>query len=109
MLKLRASLLWNERRGLGSLVVEVSDRGWLVTSSNPVPLKTRHRARKSCSVLLIGRLPPVLNFRLRSAEVFKWVPRNPRVLCGILTEVSQVIMRLWQPSNQGHGLVPGLS
>ncbi|GFT83629.1 uncharacterized protein TNCV_2825711 [Trichonephila clavipes] len=26
--------------GRGSLVVKVSDRGWLVTSSSPVPLKT---------------------------------------------------------------------
>ncbi|GFW63206.1 DUF4817 domain-containing protein [Trichonephila clavipes] len=31
-----------ESRGRGSLVVKVSDRGWLVTSSSPVPLKTRH-------------------------------------------------------------------
>ncbi|GFX00780.1 uncharacterized protein TNCV_4577471 [Trichonephila clavipes] len=28
-------------RGYGSLVVKVSDCGWLVTSSSPVPLKTR--------------------------------------------------------------------
>ncbi|GFX54747.1 hypothetical protein TNCV_2556331 [Trichonephila clavipes] len=27
--------------GHSSLVVKVSDRGWLVTSSSPVPLKTR--------------------------------------------------------------------
>ncbi|GFT86791.1 hypothetical protein TNCV_4163711 [Trichonephila clavipes] len=27
--------------GRGRLVVKVSDRGWLVTSSSPVPLKTR--------------------------------------------------------------------
>ncbi|GFS71406.1 hypothetical protein TNCV_5051161 [Trichonephila clavipes] len=28
--------------GRGSLVVKVSDRGWRVVSSSPVPLKTRH-------------------------------------------------------------------
>ncbi|GFW80701.1 hypothetical protein TNCV_3235531 [Trichonephila clavipes] len=28
-------------RGRGSLVVKASDRGWLVTSSSPLPLKTR--------------------------------------------------------------------
>ncbi|GFW28950.1 hypothetical protein TNCV_202731 [Trichonephila clavipes] len=31
--------------GRGSLVVKVSDRGWLVTSSSPVPLKT-HRVER---------------------------------------------------------------
>ncbi|GFU47070.1 uncharacterized protein TNCV_2616411 [Trichonephila clavipes] len=35
-------------RGRGSLVVKVSDRGWLVTSSSPVPLKSR-RAGKQCT------------------------------------------------------------
>ncbi|GFW22299.1 hypothetical protein TNCV_1430531 [Trichonephila clavipes] len=30
------------RGGRGSLAVKVSDRGWLVTNSSPVPLKTRH-------------------------------------------------------------------
>ncbi|GFV37951.1 retrovirus-related Pol polyprotein from transposon opus [Trichonephila clavipes] len=34
-----------EKDGLGSLVVKVANRGWLVTSSNPVPLKT-HRVGK---------------------------------------------------------------
>ncbi|GFU22086.1 hypothetical protein TNCV_4300671 [Trichonephila clavipes] len=29
-----------ERRDHGSLVIKVSDRGWPVTSSSPVPLKT---------------------------------------------------------------------
>ncbi|GFW07765.1 hypothetical protein TNCV_3918981 [Trichonephila clavipes] len=32
--------------GRGSLVVKVSDRGWLVTSSSPVPLKTRPVAER---------------------------------------------------------------
>ncbi|GFT08673.1 hypothetical protein TNCV_662401 [Trichonephila clavipes] len=34
--------------GRGSLVFKVSDRGWLVTSSSPVPLKTR-RVGKRCT------------------------------------------------------------
>ncbi|GFW02066.1 uncharacterized protein TNCV_4854061 [Trichonephila clavipes] len=37
------------RRGRGSLVVKVSDRGWHVTSSSPVPPKTR-RVRKRCTL-----------------------------------------------------------
>ncbi|GFX43239.1 hypothetical protein TNCV_2389471 [Trichonephila clavipes] len=35
----------------GSLVVKVSDRGWLVTSSSPVPLKT-HRVSERCTLNL---------------------------------------------------------
>ncbi|GFW16309.1 phosphatase and actin regulator 2 [Trichonephila clavipes] len=35
--------LHSEMQGCGSLVVEISDRGWLVTSSKPVPLKTCRR------------------------------------------------------------------
>ncbi|GFW45875.1 hypothetical protein TNCV_4495951 [Trichonephila clavipes] len=47
-------------QGRGSRVVKVSDRGWLVTSSNPVPLKTRHE-RERCT----------LN-RLRSQTSSRW-------------------------------------
>ncbi|PRD27564.1 UNVERIFIED_CONTAM: hypothetical protein NCL1_35019 [Trichonephila clavipes] len=39
------------RRGRGSLMVKVSDRGWLVTSLNLVPLKTR-RAGELCTLNL---------------------------------------------------------
>ncbi|GFV35444.1 MAM domain-containing protein [Trichonephila clavipes] len=41
--------------GRGSLVVKVSDHGWLVTSSSPVPLKTRRvesGGTSSCVVLV---------------------------------------------------------
>ncbi|GFX49195.1 uncharacterized protein TNCV_5041891 [Trichonephila clavipes] len=38
-------------RGSGSLVVKVSDRGWLVTSSIPVPLKIR-RVEARCTLYL---------------------------------------------------------
>ncbi|GFX40820.1 uncharacterized protein TNCV_3760422 [Trichonephila clavipes] len=44
----------NYGRSRGSLVggvVKVSDRDWLVTSSSPVPLKTR-RVGKRCSINL---------------------------------------------------------
>ncbi|GFS61890.1 uncharacterized protein TNCV_2592081 [Trichonephila clavipes] len=37
--------------GRGSLVVKVSDRGWHVTSSSPVPLKT-HRVEERCTLNL---------------------------------------------------------
>ncbi|GFW44744.1 hypothetical protein TNCV_4482891 [Trichonephila clavipes] len=37
--------------GQDSLVVKVSDRGWLTTSSSPVPLKTR-RVGKRCTLHL---------------------------------------------------------
>ncbi|GFW51979.1 uncharacterized protein TNCV_1189101 [Trichonephila clavipes] len=37
--------------GCGSLVVKVSDRGWHVTSSSPVPLKTR-RVGEQCMLNL---------------------------------------------------------
>ncbi|GFT33921.1 hypothetical protein TNCV_4384011 [Trichonephila clavipes] len=37
--------------GRGSRMVKVSDRGWLVTSSSPVPLKTR-RVRQRCTLNL---------------------------------------------------------
>ncbi|GFU90571.1 hypothetical protein TNCV_4051531 [Trichonephila clavipes] len=37
--------------GSGSLVVKVSDGGWLVTSSSPVPLKTRC-VRERCALNL---------------------------------------------------------
>ncbi|GFV73400.1 paired domain-containing protein [Trichonephila clavipes] len=39
------------RGGRGSLVVKVSNRGWYVTSSSPVPLKTR-RVRERCTLNL---------------------------------------------------------
>ncbi|GFX23882.1 hypothetical protein TNCV_1789131 [Trichonephila clavipes] len=39
------------RRGRSSLVVKVSDRGWLVTSSSPVPLKN-HRVGERCTLNL---------------------------------------------------------
>ncbi|GFU24126.1 hypothetical protein TNCV_2007181 [Trichonephila clavipes] len=38
----------------GCLVVKVSDRGWLVTSSSLVPLKT-HRVRERCTLNLSNR------------------------------------------------------
>ncbi|GFY25439.1 hypothetical protein TNCV_2485591 [Trichonephila clavipes] len=38
---LRKPMVAGSTPGRGSLVVKVSDRGWLVTSSSPVPLKTR--------------------------------------------------------------------
>ncbi|GFV34575.1 hypothetical protein TNCV_1448811 [Trichonephila clavipes] len=41
----------NFSSGRGSLVVKVSDRGWLVTNSSPVPLKTR-RVGKRCTLNL---------------------------------------------------------
>ncbi|GFU96861.1 uncharacterized protein TNCV_4042961 [Trichonephila clavipes] len=37
--------------GRGSLMVKVSDRGWLVTSSSPIPLKT-HRVGQRCTLNL---------------------------------------------------------
>ncbi|GFV50725.1 hypothetical protein TNCV_2213861 [Trichonephila clavipes] len=37
--------------GRGSRVVKVSDRGWFVTSSSPVPLKTR-RVGERCTLHL---------------------------------------------------------
>ncbi|GFW62699.1 uncharacterized protein TNCV_2624621 [Trichonephila clavipes] len=37
--------------GHGSRVVKVSDRGWFVTSSSPVPLKT-HRVGEQCTLNL---------------------------------------------------------
>ncbi|GFX50655.1 hypothetical protein TNCV_2722411 [Trichonephila clavipes] len=37
--------------GRGSLVVKVSDRGWFVTSSSPVPLKI-HRVAQQCTLNL---------------------------------------------------------
>ncbi|GFX42868.1 uncharacterized protein TNCV_5072321 [Trichonephila clavipes] len=40
-----------EPRGLGNRVIKVSDRGWLVTSSSRVPLKTR-RVGKRCTLNL---------------------------------------------------------
>ncbi|GFT05326.1 hypothetical protein TNCV_123551 [Trichonephila clavipes] len=40
-----------DRRGRGSPVVQVSDRGWLVTSSSPVPLKTC-RVEERCTLNL---------------------------------------------------------
>ncbi|GFV63223.1 hypothetical protein TNCV_2662251 [Trichonephila clavipes] len=38
--------------GRGSPVVKVKDRGWLVTSSSPVPLKT-HRVGVRCTLNLL--------------------------------------------------------
>ncbi|GFT48361.1 uncharacterized protein TNCV_4709061 [Trichonephila clavipes] len=37
--------------GRGSLVVKVSDRGWLDTSSSPLPLNT-HRVGNRCTINL---------------------------------------------------------
>ncbi|GFW37819.1 hypothetical protein TNCV_4630241 [Trichonephila clavipes] len=48
----------------GSLVIKVSDRGWHVTSSSPVPLKTR-RVREPCSLNLLrarGSINVALHF-----------------------------------------------
>ncbi|GFX50286.1 uncharacterized protein TNCV_2892031 [Trichonephila clavipes] len=41
-----------ERRGHGSLVVKVSDRGWRIMSSSRVPLKTRG-VGKRCTLNLL--------------------------------------------------------
>ncbi|GFX17093.1 uncharacterized protein TNCV_4266191 [Trichonephila clavipes] len=49
-----------ESRGRGSLVVKVSDPGWHVTSSSPVPLKTR-RVGQRCTLNLS-----------RAQKCFRW-------------------------------------
>ncbi|GFW26436.1 hypothetical protein TNCV_4506761 [Trichonephila clavipes] len=38
-------------KGRGGLVIKISDRSWLVRSSNPVPLKTR-RVGERCTLNL---------------------------------------------------------
>ncbi|GFW51694.1 histone-lysine N-methyltransferase SETMAR [Trichonephila clavipes] len=59
-------MIQNDRRlvrrlcsGCGSLVVEVSERGWHITSSSPVPLKT-HRVGQRCTLNMSKvQRPPV--------------------------------------------------
>ncbi|GFW72949.1 uncharacterized protein TNCV_830721 [Trichonephila clavipes] len=46
------TFLLEKMGGRGSLVVKVSDRGWHVTSSSPVPLKTR-RVGARCTLNLL--------------------------------------------------------
>ncbi|GFT79159.1 hypothetical protein TNCV_3095081 [Trichonephila clavipes] len=43
--------VWRQRGGRGSLMVKVSDRGWRVMSSSPVPLKIR-RVGQRCTLSL---------------------------------------------------------
>ncbi|GFT89784.1 hypothetical protein TNCV_1665541 [Trichonephila clavipes] len=44
-------ILSSSKSGRAGLVVKVSDRGWLVTSSSPVPPKT-HRVGEQCTLNL---------------------------------------------------------
>ncbi|GFW06513.1 hypothetical protein TNCV_2188461 [Trichonephila clavipes] len=53
------SVLSFEEGGRGSLVVEVSDRGSLVTSSSPVSLKNRHVGERCTLNLSRAKMSPL--------------------------------------------------
>ncbi|GFT76923.1 uncharacterized protein TNCV_2860661 [Trichonephila clavipes] len=64
--------------GRSSLVVKVSDRGWHVTSSSPVPLKTR-RVGEGCT-LNLSRRPPVSVVVRRGGRLLRCRPHHLTII-----------------------------